>query len=81
MLIIGAREALAWILREERMAFPPRRYLGVDQLEVGDELFLVTTRACYRNPRRDRTRVIGRAIVSSPVASLEEPPQAHRAHF
>ncbi|MEV0842016.1 hypothetical protein AB0I55_20950 [Actinocatenispora sera] len=40
---------------------------------MGDELFLLTTRGCWHNPGRDRTRVIGRASVRTPVAALPKP--------
>src|SRR5690606_15125050 len=42
-------------------------------LEEGDEIFLYTTRGCFRNPTRDLGRVIGRATVASPVRLLEKP--------
>jgi hypothetical protein len=74
LLVIGEREASAWILRESRMAFPATRRAEVDQLAVGDRLFLLTTRGCFHNPGRDRTRGIGRATVASPVVPLEPVP-------
>lgn len=74
LLVIGEREALAWILRESRMAFPATTRREVDRLEVGDTLFLLTTRGCFHNPGRDRTRVIGRATVTSEVAPLDTVP-------
>jgi hypothetical protein len=73
LLVIGEREALAWILREARMAFPQTRRAEVDGLAVGDELLLLTTRGCFHNPTRDRTRVIGRAMVTTPVVPLDPP--------
>jgi hypothetical protein len=74
LLVIGEREALAWILRESRMAFPATTRREVDRLRVGDTLFLLTTRGCFHNPGRDRTRVIGRATVTSEVAPLDPVP-------
>jgi hypothetical protein len=50
LLVIGEREALAWVLRESRTAFPATRRAEVDRLAVGDELFLLTTRGCFHNP-------------------------------
>lgn len=73
LLVIGEREALAWILREARMAFPQTRRPEIDSLAVGDELLLLTTRGCFHNPGRDRTRVIGRAVVTTPVVPLDPP--------
>ena len=45
----------------------------MDRLAVGDELFVITTRDCWGQPNRDRTRIIGRATVVSPVEPLEAP--------
>jgi hypothetical protein len=74
LLVIGEREALAWILRESRMAFPATTRREVDRLQVGDTLFLLTTRGCFHNPGRDRTRIIGRATVTSEVRPLDPVP-------
>lgn len=73
LLVLGEREALAWVLRTSRMAFPPTTRREVDGLAVGDELYLLTTRGCFHNPTRDRTRVIGRATVTTPVVPYEVP--------
>lgn len=72
LLVISEREALAWILRESRMAFSATTR-GMDRLNVGDDLYLTTTRGCFHNPTRDRTRIIGHAAVTSPVESLRRP--------
>src|SRR5258708_10752130 len=71
LLIISDREALAWILSTQRMAFPPRRGRSVPELQPGDNLLLYTTRGCFRNPSRDRGRVIARATVNSAVSHLD----------
>jgi hypothetical protein len=55
------------------MAFPPHRHLGVDDLVCGDELFLTTTRGCFRSPTHDSTRIIGKARVTSSVSTLDNP--------
>jgi hypothetical protein len=73
MLVIGEAKALAWVLAEQRMAFPARRRSRAAALEIGDELFIYTTRGCFHNLRRDRGRVIGLALVSSDVRDLTEP--------
>lgn len=73
LLVLGEREALAWVLRSARMAFSPTSRGHVDRLVEGDEVFLTTTRGCFHNPTRDRTRVIGRARVASPVQPLATP--------
>jgi hypothetical protein len=73
LLVIGDRAPLAWILREQRMAFPPRRAEDASRLQVGGQLLLYTTRGCFHNPSRDRGRVIGTATVVSPVERLDRP--------
>lgn len=73
LLILSEREAVAWVLRRQQMAFPSTRRAEVERLAVGDRLLLLTTRGCWHNPTRDRTRIIGTAEVSSPVRTYEEP--------
>jgi hypothetical protein len=73
LLVIGDREALGWILSAGRTAFPSPRRSEVRSLNKGDELFLYTTRNAFKNPIRDRGRVIGTARVDSKVAQLERP--------
>jgi hypothetical protein len=67
LLPIADREPLAWIVREQRTAFGEHRRREAEALAVGDVLFLYTTRGCFRNPTRDRGRVIGRAVVKAPA--------------
>ncbi|MFD6759663.1 hypothetical protein [Streptomyces roseolus] len=71
LIIIGDREPLAWVLENQRMAFPVSRTTGLP--EKGDEILLYTTRGCFRNPGRDRGRVMGLATVTSEVAALPDP--------
>lgn len=73
LLILGERQAIAWVLREQRMAFPATARPEVAELRPGDELLVYTTRGAYRNPTRDRGRVVGRAVVTSQVRTLAEP--------
>jgi hypothetical protein len=73
LLVIGEREALAWILREQRMAFPAGRKASTSRLQPGDRLFMLTTRGCYHNPSRDRTLVIGVASVATQPEILATP--------
>lgn len=73
LLVIGEREALAWILQTEKMAFGQHRARDASGLSVGDELILVTTRGCFHNPTRDRTRLVGSARVTSESTPLDEP--------
>lgn len=72
LLVLGERQAIAWVLREQRMAFPAGR-VRAQPLEPGDELYVYTTRGAYKNPTRDRGRVIGRALVTDRVAPLDPP--------
>jgi hypothetical protein len=67
LLILATPEGLAYVLREGQMAFPPTRRI---QLEVGDQVFLYTTRGVFRNPMRDPGRVVGTAEIMSSVAPL-----------
>jgi hypothetical protein len=73
LLIIGDREPLAWILTDGMMAFPAHRSKDAGQVDVGDRLFLYTTRGCFHSPGRDRGRIIGEATVTSAVATLKKP--------
>jgi hypothetical protein len=71
LLIIGDREALGWIVSSSQMAFPSVSRSEVRSLELGDELFLYTTRGAFKSPTHDRGRVIGTARVESEVAQLK----------
>ncbi len=73
LLVIGDREALAWILSAQRMAFPAHRGRSAAALQPADNLLLYTTRGCFRNPTRHRGRVIAHATVNSAVTPLDTP--------
>jgi hypothetical protein len=73
-MVIGDREPLKWILRNQRTAFADRRAREGGALKPGDTLFLYTTRGCFRNPTRDRGRVIGKAVVVTPADRSDPPP-------
>lgn len=73
LLVISDRDALGWILSQQRMAFAPSRHHLIDTLTTGDRLALYTTRGCFRNPTRDRSRVIGTATVTTPLEPLVAP--------
>lgn len=73
ILVISDRDALGWILSQQRMAFAPSRYHLVEALTVGDRLALYTTRGCFNSPTRDRGRVIGTATVTSPLSTMDSP--------
>jgi hypothetical protein len=46
------------------MAFAEHRRTQAERLREGDRLFLYTTRGCFRNPTRDRGRIIGVGYVT-----------------
>jgi hypothetical protein len=64
LIILGNLQGLAYVLREERMAFSPKRRVRLDS---GDHVFLYTTRGLFGNPKRDRSRIIGVAEVISAI--------------
>ncbi|MGC5021227.1 hypothetical protein [Micromonospora sp. DT47] len=73
LVILGHRDAIGWVLREERMAFPSTPRAEVAALREGDRLFLYATRGAWLNPTRDRGRIIGLARVRSAVRSFDDP--------
>ena len=73
LLPIADRDPLAWIVAEQRTAVSERRRREAEALEPGDRLFLYTTRGCFRNPTRDRGRVIGIAEITRRARELAEP--------
>jgi hypothetical protein len=73
LLPIADREPLRWIVGQRRTALPQRRLGAAKRLRAGDLLFLYTTRGCFRNPGRDRGRIIGIATISGEAALLDPP--------
>lgn len=74
LLVLSEQVALAWVLREQRMAFSAHATRGkARRVEVGDRFFLYTTTRTFHNPSRDKGRVIGDASVTSPVDRLRRP--------
>lgn len=73
LLPIADEYALKWIVRSQRTALPEARRRDAEQLATGDRLFLYTTRGCFRNPTRDRGRVIAAAFVEEAANSLRNP--------
>jgi len=59
LLVLGDREAIAWVLREQRMAFPRTPRAEVAAAAPGDRLYLYSPRGAWHNPTHDRGRVIG----------------------
>ena len=79
LLLISDREPLAWLLTTGRFAVPSNR--GASVPPVGSTLFVYMTRGCYRNPGRDRGRIIGIATVTEGVAHLAEPVEFRGRQF
>ncbi|MEU8264275.1 hypothetical protein AB0C02_27070 [Micromonospora sp. NPDC048999] len=73
LVILGDREAISWVLHEQRMAFPATPRAEVAALAAGDRLFVYATRGAWRNPVRDRGRIIGTATARSAVRMLDAP--------
>ncbi len=73
LVVLGERDAISWVLRGSRMAFPATPRSEVAALAAGDRLYLYATRGAWRNPTRDRGRVIGVATATTPVRVLAEP--------
>ncbi|MEH0985733.1 hypothetical protein [Micromonospora sp. CPCC 205556] len=73
LVVLGDREAIAWVLREQRMAFPATPRAEVAALAADDRLFLYATRGAWRNPTRDRGRIIGTATALSSAQMLDKP--------
>ncbi|HEX6968478.1 MAG TPA: hypothetical protein VF174_06685 [Micromonosporaceae bacterium] len=73
LVILGERDAIRWVLREQRMAFPATPRAEVAALAAGDRLFLYATRGAWHNPTRDRGRIIGVATARSSARVLDEP--------
>lgn len=74
LLPIADCDALAWIVTAQRTAFGENRARDASALTPGDVLFLYTTRSCFRNPTRDRGKVVGRATVHSVAQRAEKAP-------
>ncbi|MGR6320058.1 hypothetical protein Q2K19_25570 [Micromonospora soli] len=73
LVVLGHREAIGWVLREQRMAFPSTPRAEVAALGEGDRLFLYATRGAWLNPTRDRGRVIGLARAQGAVRRFGDP--------
>lgn len=73
LLIISDRQALGWILTTSRTAFSDPIRKEVRGLRPKDLLVLYTTRGCFKNPTRDRGRIVGQAEVVSEVTPSPEP--------
>ena len=74
LIILGDRDAIAWVVSEQRMAFTRERAAAAEAaISRGDELLLYSTRGAFHNPTRDRGRVFGRAIASGIVGELPRP--------
>jgi hypothetical protein len=73
LVILGERDAIWWVLHEQRMAFPATPRAEVAALAAGDRLFLYATRGAWHNPTRDRGRVIGTATARTAARTFDVP--------
>lgn len=73
LVLLAEREAVSWVLANQRMAFPASRAADARQLRVGDRLLLYTTRGCFHNPTRDRGRIIAEASVAQAAREPSDP--------
>ena len=64
LLILGDVDELAYVLREHRLAFAPRRRIPLTR---GDIVFLYTSRRIFRTPSTGRGLIIGRAEIISDI--------------
>ena len=71
LLPIADKEPLTWIVTSQQTAFAANSIRLASRLQPGDRLLLYATRGCFRNPTRDRGRVIGVASVRGPVERLK----------
>jgi hypothetical protein len=71
LVVLGERDAIRWVLEQQRMAFPATPRSEVAALGPGDHLLLYATRGAWHNPGRDRGRIIGSATPLSAVRALE----------
>jgi hypothetical protein len=73
LVVLGDRQALAWVVSSQQMAFSERRSKSALLVNPGDNLLLYTTRSCFRQQHRDRGRIVGQATVTSAVTALDAP--------
>lgn len=71
--IVSDREAIHWILSRQSTAFGASRVAAGRKMAPGDRVFIYSTRGAWRNPTRDRGRVIACGDVVADPRSLEEP--------
>ena len=79
LLLVSDHEPLAWVLTTNRYAIPSSRSASAPR--SGTDAFIYTTRGRFRNPGRDRGRVIGvagsqtmRSKSIGPSSSADERP-------
>ncbi|MDT0531865.1 hypothetical protein RM555_23000 [Micromonospora sp. DSM 115977] len=81
LVVLGERDAIWWVLHEQRMAFPATPRAEVADLAPGDRLFLYATRSAWNNPPRDRGRVIGVATAATAARRLDQPIEIAQRSF
>ena len=81
LLVLADGVAVRWVLENSQFAFTAASQTKSKRLEVGDTLFLVTTRRCWGNPDQDTTRIIGISTVTGPVNDYREPVRISQREF
>jgi hypothetical protein len=79
LVVLGDRDAIRWVLRERRMAFPATPRAEVRALAAGDRLYLYATRGAWRNPTRGRIFALAKAVSAARV--LDEPVEISGRRF
>jgi hypothetical protein len=70
---ISNEDALRWVLRTQQTAVPKLRERAAADLKPRDRILVYASRGCFRNPTRDRGRVIAEARVLAPPTRLDPP--------
>src|SRR4051794_3874466 len=74
LVILGERNAIAWVLSNRQMAFTSERAnAAMGAIQKGDKVFLYATRGAFHNPTRHRGRVFGTARAASVVTPRWQP--------
>lgn len=80
LAVVGDRRALAWVLTQSTVAFPEPRS-RILPLRAGDSIYLYTTRGCFKNPTRDRSRIIGKTVALTDIQLNDEPVRFGERNF
>ncbi len=65
MIVLGDRDAISWVVASRRMAF--REHVPTNELRVGDQVLLYSTRGAFKNPTRDEPQIFAAGFFASRV--------------